>query len=214
MPAAAITYERVKDWWAKDLPVSQGPVELRRAPVRLLPRPRARLRGLQGRRARLLARVERQGLGDRLRLRRRQARPGCKHETARSRRVAAACRPSRSTSAGRSSRTPRVRQAFNLAFDFEWTNKNLFYDAVRRRRQLLRQLGAEGDRPSAGRELEILNEVKRRGAAGGLHQGMEEPGQRTPEDARKHLSKAAKLLAEAGWKPKDGVLDQRRRACS
>ena len=24
----------------------------------------------------------------------------------------------------------RVRRAFNLAFDFEWTNKNLFYDAV------------------------------------------------------------------------------------
>ena len=44
---------------------------------------------------------------------------------------------------------PRVRRAFNLAFDFEWANKNLFYDQYARRRQLLRQLRAEGDRPAA-----------------------------------------------------------------
>ncbi len=35
---------------------------------------------------------------------------------------------------------------------------------------------------------------------------MEEPGQYTPEDTRKHLGQAAKLLAEAGWHPKNGVL--------
>ena len=27
---------------------------------------------------------------------------------------------------------PRVRRAFNLAFDFEWANKNLFYDQYTR----------------------------------------------------------------------------------
>ena len=27
---------------------------------------------------------------------------------------------------------PRVRRAFNLAFDFEWANKNLFYDQYMR----------------------------------------------------------------------------------
>ena len=35
---------------------------------------------------------------------------------------------------------------------------------------------------------------------------MEEPHNATPQDARKHLSEAAKLLAEAGWAPKNGVL--------
>ena len=32
------------------------------------------------------------------------------------------------------------------------------------------------------------------------------PVNATPEDARKHLSQAAKLFAEAGWVPKNGVL--------
>jgi microcin C transport system substrate-binding protein len=32
------------------------------------------------------------------------------------------------------------------------------------------------------------------------------PVNATPQDARRHLSEAAKLLAEAGWKPKAGVL--------
>ncbi len=51
----------------------QRPVELRRAQVRLLPRPCAGVRGFQVRAARLLAGKQRQGMGDRLRLRRRQA---------------------------------------------------------------------------------------------------------------------------------------------
>ena len=55
----------------------------------------------------------------------------------------------------------RVRQAFNLAFDFEWANKNLFYGQYARVGSYFQ--GSELAAPQAppeGRELEILNEVK------------------------------------------------------
>ena len=41
-----------------------------------------------------------------------------------------------------------------------------------------------------GRELEILNEVQERAAAGGLHHRVEEPGQRDAADFRKHMREA------------------------
>ena len=84
---------------------------------------------------------------------------------------------------------PRVRQAFNLAFDFEWANKNLFYDQYAAPRELLRQLGPEGDRPAARPRARDPRTSEGQGAARGIHHGMEEPGQSPrPEDARKHCA--------------------------
>ena len=59
----SITYERVKDYWAKDLPIMQGPVEFRRVQADLLPRPHACLRGIQVGQARLLDGKHRQCVG-------------------------------------------------------------------------------------------------------------------------------------------------------
>ena len=55
----------------------------------------------------------------------------------------------------------RVRQAFNLAYDFEWANKNLFYGQYERVGSYFQngELAAPAALPT-GRELEILNEVK------------------------------------------------------
>src|SRR5262249_44787523 len=57
-----------------------------------------------------------------------------------------------------------------------------------------------------GRELEILNEIKNEVPPEVFTKEWKNPANHTPEDARKHLSMAAKLLAEAGWEPKGGVL--------
>ena len=102
---------------------------------------------------------------------------------------------------------PRVRQAFNLAFDFEWANKNLFYDQYIARRQLLRQLGAEGDRPAAGARARDPERGQGPGAARGLHHRMEEPGQR--HAARMRASTCARRPScspRPAGQPKDGVL--------
>jgi microcin C transport system substrate-binding protein len=101
---------------------------------------------------------------------------------------------------------PRVRRAFNLAFDFEWANKNLFYDQYTRLHSYFDNSELKCRGLPEGRELEILNEIRSQVPAEVFTQEWKNPVNHTPEDARKHLSMAAKLLAEAGWEPKGGVL--------
>ena len=101
---------------------------------------------------------------------------------------------------------PRVRQAFNLAFDFEWANKNLFYDQYSRVGSYFENSELKAHGLPKGRELEILTEVKSLVPPQVFTDEWKNPVNHTPEDARKHLSQAAKLLAEAGWHPKSGVL--------
>jgi microcin C transport system substrate-binding protein len=101
---------------------------------------------------------------------------------------------------------PRVRRAFNLAFDFEWANKNLFYDQYTRLHSYFDNSELRCRGLPEGRELEILNEIRSQVPAEVFTQEWKNPVNHTPEDARKHLSMAAKLLAEAGWEPKGGVL--------
>ena len=124
-----ITYERVKDWWAKDLPVTQGPVELRRDPVRLLPRPRAR----PSRPSRPASSTSGASPAPRAG---RPATISTPSSAGWSRWSSCRSRPSRPCRRFAFNirrpqfQDPRVRHAFNLAFDFEWANKNLFYDST------------------------------------------------------------------------------------
>ena len=61
-----IEYERVKDWWGADLPVSRGPEQFRHRAVRVLPRPRRGVRGLHRARAICSARSSPRGSGRRV----------------------------------------------------------------------------------------------------------------------------------------------------
>jgi len=101
----------------------------------------------------------------------------------------------------------RVRQAFSLAFDFEWANKNLFYGQYARVGSYFQnsELAAEAA-PPQGRELEILNEVKDGVPAEVFTEGHKNPVNATPDDMRGNLRKAAELLKEAGFEIKNGVL--------
>jgi microcin C transport system substrate-binding protein len=101
---------------------------------------------------------------------------------------------------------PRVRQAFNLAFDFEWANKSLFYDQYTRVNSYFDNSELKASGLPQGRELEILNEVKADLPPEVFTAEWKNPLNVSPEDARKHLSLAAKLLADAGYTAKGGVL--------
>jgi microcin C transport system substrate-binding protein len=101
---------------------------------------------------------------------------------------------------------PRVRRAFNLAFDFEWANKNLFYDQYARIGSYFDNSELKATGLPQGRELEFLQEVRGAVPPEVFTQEWKNPVNATPADARKHLGEAAKLLAEAGWSPKSGVL--------
>jgi microcin C transport system substrate-binding protein len=101
----------------------------------------------------------------------------------------------------------RVRQAFALAFDFEWANKNLFFGQYARVGSYFQgtELAAPADLPQA-RELEILNEVKDQVPPEVFTAVHTNPVSNSPDDLRGNLRKAVQLLKEAGYEVKDGVL--------
>jgi microcin C transport system substrate-binding protein len=100
----------------------------------------------------------------------------------------------------------RVRHAFNLAFDFEWANKNLFYDQYVRVGSYFDNSELKASGLPHGRELEILHELKGEVPPEVFTTEWKNPVNANPEDVRRHLSEAAKLLAQAGWSQKNGVL--------
>jgi len=101
---------------------------------------------------------------------------------------------------------PRVRHAFNLAFDFEWANKNLFFDQYIRVGSYFDNSELKATGLPKGHELELLTELKGQVPPEVFTTEYKNPVNHTPADARRHLGEAAKLLAEAGWHPKNGVL--------
>jgi microcin C transport system substrate-binding protein len=101
---------------------------------------------------------------------------------------------------------PRVRRAFNLAFDFEWANKNLFYEQYRRTDSYFGNSELEATGLPQGRELEVLKSVEKEIPPEVFTTEWKNPVNNTPEDLRRHLREAARLLAEAGWKPANGLL--------
>ncbi|SEK21135.1 extracellular solute-binding protein [Halomonas daqiaonensis] len=97
----------------------------------------------------------------------------------------------------------RVREALNLAFDFEWLNRNLFYGAYQRTESYFAnsEMAAEG-LPSEA-ELALL-EPHREGLPARV---FDEPLPiEQPEKMRPRLAKALELLNEAGYVVRDGVM--------
>lgn len=94
---------------------------------------------------------------------------------------------------------PRVRRAFNLAFNFEEANKKLFYDLYERTGSYFgnSELAATG--LPEGRELEILEEVRDEVPPQVFTEEWKNPVNTTTDDFRAHLREASKLLTEAGW---------------
>jgi microcin C transport system substrate-binding protein len=101
----------------------------------------------------------------------------------------------------------RVRQAFTLAFDFEWANKNLFFGQYARVASYFQgsELAAPGELPQ-GRELEILNEVKDNVPPEVFTAVHTNPVNNSPDDLRGNLRKAVQLLKDADYEVKNSVL--------
>jgi microcin C transport system substrate-binding protein len=93
----------------------------------------------------------------------------------------------------------RVRLAFNYAFDFEWSNTNLFYGAYTRTASFFAnsELAATG-LPSA-EELVFLNEIKDKIPPEVFTQEFKNPTSGDRTQRRNNLRTAAQLLNDAGW---------------
>ncbi|MGH6814863.1 MAG: extracellular solute-binding protein [Hyphomicrobiaceae bacterium] len=100
----------------------------------------------------------------------------------------------------------RVRRAFNLAFDFEWANKNLFYDQYVRVGSYFGGSDFEAKGLPQGRELELLKEVAKDIPPEVFAAEWKNPVYKVPEDERNNLRQAAQLFGAAGWTSKAGGL--------
>ena len=94
---------------------------------------------------------------------------------------------------------PRVRQALAYAFDFEWSNKELFYNAYTRTRSYFdnSELAATG--VPQGEELKILEKFRGRIPDEVFTTEYDPPKYDGSGSIRDGLRAALKLLKEAGW---------------
>jgi microcin C transport system substrate-binding protein len=101
---------------------------------------------------------------------------------------------------------PRVRQALAYAFDFEWSNRNLFYDMYTRTRSYFdnSELASKG-LPSPA-ELKILEPLRGQIPAQVFTATYAPPLAEDAGQMRDNLRKALELLQAAGWTFKDRKL--------
>jgi microcin C transport system substrate-binding protein len=96
-------------------------------------------------------------------------------------------------------RDPLVREALGYLFDFEWTNKNLFYSAYTRTESYFSNSDlASSGLPSAD-ELKILQPIKGEIPAAVFTKAFEAPKTDGTGDIRPNIRIALGLLKQAGW---------------
>ena len=100
----------------------------------------------------------------------------------------------------------RVRQALTYAFDFEWTNKNLFYGLYARTKSYFSNSELASSGPLAGRERELLLPYKDQLSTALFTDTFTLPVSDGSGHNRANLRKAMQLLKEAGWQVVDNQL--------
>ena len=101
---------------------------------------------------------------------------------------------------------PRVRQAFNLAFDFEWASKNILFEQYKRVGSYFESSELKAEGLPTGRELELLEEVRELVPIEVFTTIYANPVSTGGDHARRNLQEAARLLTAAGWKQHEGAL--------
>lgn len=101
---------------------------------------------------------------------------------------------------------PQVRQALALAFDFEWTNANLFYGAYTRSHSYFSNSEMAADALPTPEELKILEPVRDQVPPEVFTRVYRAPSTDGSGNNRPQLRKALGLLKQAGWKLEGGKL--------
>ena len=100
----------------------------------------------------------------------------------------------------------RVREALSYAFDFEWTNKNLFYNAYKRTNSFFENSELASSGVPLGGELDLLNDYRELLPQKLFQEEYNPPKTDGSGFMRKELQEATKLLQDAGWEFQEGKL--------
>ncbi|MEE8444654.1 MAG: extracellular solute-binding protein [Alphaproteobacteria bacterium] len=103
-------------------------------------------------------------------------------------------------------RDRRVRAALDLAFDFEWTNKTLFYGAYKRTNSMFANSELAADGPPGDAELKLLEPLRGQVPDEVFAKPFRAPRTDGSGRNRTNLRQAAKLLRQAGYKVVDNRL--------
>src|SRR5262249_13368433 len=100
---------------------------------------------------------------------------------------------------------PRVRKALDYAFDFEWTNKTLFFGAYTRTASYFENSDLKAEGPPSTEELKLLEPFKDRLQTEVFDEHYKQPVTDASGRYRPSIRMASQLLDEAGWRLNDGV---------
>jgi microcin C transport system substrate-binding protein len=101
---------------------------------------------------------------------------------------------------------PRLRLAFNYAFDFEEMNKQIFYGQYKRIASYFEGTELASSGVPTGRELELLETVRDKVPADLFTKPYTNPVNGSPDKVRNNLREAIRLLKEAGYEIRDQQL--------
>jgi microcin C transport system substrate-binding protein len=98
---------------------------------------------------------------------------------------------------------PRVRQALGYAFDFEWTNRTLFFDQYTRTRSYFSNSELASRGLPEGDERALLERYRGRIPEAVFREPFQVPTTDGSGWPRANLARAFELLHEAGWQVRD-----------
>jgi microcin C transport system substrate-binding protein len=101
---------------------------------------------------------------------------------------------------------PRVRLAFNYAFDFEETNKQMFFGQYKRITSYFQGTELASSGLPSGRELELLNTVRDKVPPEVFKKVYTNPVGGSPTAVRRNLREAVRLFKEAGYEVRNQQL--------
>lgn len=193
-----ITYERVKDWWAKDLPVSKGQYNFDKISFTYYRDRNPAFETFKSGRLDFWAETsaEKWATGYDI--------PAVKKGWLVKKKIVLKTPKAMQAFVMNIRRKQfqdrRVRQAFNLAFDFEWANKNLFYGQYKRLVSYFQNTELQSGGLPKGRELELLETLRGSVPREVFSKVYANPVNSNSRQWRANMAKAQKLLGQAGWK--------------
>ncbi len=101
-----------------------------------------------------------------------------------------------------------VRRALNLAFDFEWTNKKLFYNQYKRLNSYFANCELSSQNLPSNDELKLLTPFKEQLPKSLFTTVFQNNVTKGDGKIRKELRAALKILKKQGWKFKNKVLEK------
>ena len=199
-----IEYERVEDYWGRDLPVNRGSYHFDRIRIEFF---RDRQAGFEAFkkgdihfRQEFTSRVWAMDYDF----------PAIRDGKVAKREFPGELRPSMQAWALNQRRErfkdPRVRRAIGICFDFEWTNRNLFYDAYARSNSTFERSEYKAEGSPSPDELALLEPFRDQLPEEVFGDVFVYPVSDGTGRNRNALRQARQMLTDAGWRPRGNLL--------